>query len=160
MRVKPLPYVGNVRIADVLMVETLLPPPAARDRRCARSSLHRAYQTGPTPWEKGGRYFFAKNDGLQNQSVYYWTTELTTDLAAEPKLLLDPNTLSEDGTTAVGGFTVSDDGKLVVYALSDAGSDWKRWRVRQRFQTSKAGERARWIRIDSGPKRRGCVDRA
>src|SRR5690606_6851157 len=89
------------------------------------------YERYGTPWEKGGRYFFAKNDGLQNQSVYYWTTELTTDLAAEPKLLLDPNTLSEDGTTAVGSFTVSDDGKLVVYALSDAGSDWKRWRVRE-----------------------------
>ena len=85
------------------------------------------YERYGTPWEKGGRYFFAKNDGLQNQSVYYWTT----DLAAEPKLLLDPNTLSEDGTTAVGSFTVSDDGKLVVYALSDAGSDWKRWRVRE-----------------------------
>jgi prolyl oligopeptidase len=80
-----------------------------------------------TPWERGGRYFFSKNDGLQNQSVYYWAPTLT----AEPKLLLDPNGLSEDGTTAVGSFSVSDDGKLVAYALSDAGSDWQRWKVRE-----------------------------
>jgi prolyl oligopeptidase len=80
-----------------------------------------------TPWEKGGRYFFSKNDGLQNQSVYYWAPTL----AAEPKLLLDPNGLSEDGTTAVGSFSVSDDGKLVAYSLSDAGSDWQRWKVRE-----------------------------
>jgi prolyl oligopeptidase len=78
-----------------------------------------------TPWTRGGRYFFSKNDGLQNQSVYYWAPTL----AAEPKLLLDPNGLSEDGTTAVGSFSVSDDGKLVAYSLSDAGSDWQRWKV-------------------------------
>ncbi|PRP93823.1 Prolyl endopeptidase [Enhygromyxa salina] len=79
-----------------------------------------------TPWQEGGRFFFTKNDGLQNQAVYYWADKLD----AEPKVLLDPNALSEDGTTAVAGLKVSDNGKLVAYALSDAGSDWKRWKVR------------------------------
>ena len=80
-----------------------------------------------TPWEEGGRFFFSKNDGLQNQAVYYWTDSLD----AEPKLMLDPNTLSKDGTTAIGSLEISDDGKYVAYALSDAGSDWQRWKVRE-----------------------------
>ncbi len=80
-----------------------------------------------TPWEEGGRYFFSKNDGLQNQSVYYWTDSLD----AEPKVMLDPNGLSDDGTTAVASLAVSHDGKYLAYALSDAGSDWKRWKVRE-----------------------------
>jgi prolyl oligopeptidase len=100
---------------------------AAREPIQAKLQQLWNYERFGIPWEKGGRYFFSKNDGLQNQSVYYWTN----DLAAEPKLLLDPNTLSEDGTTAVGNFTISDDGKLVAYSLSDAGSDWKRWKVRE-----------------------------
>lgn len=80
-----------------------------------------------TPWVEGGRYFFAKNDGLQNQSVYYWADSLD----AEPKVLIDPNDLSADGTTAVASLEVSRDGKYLAYALSDAGSDWKRWKVRE-----------------------------
>ncbi|MFV8756470.1 prolyl oligopeptidase family serine peptidase [Nannocystaceae bacterium ST9] len=78
-----------------------------------------------TPSEYGGRYFFSKNDGLQNQSVLYWSDKLE----GEPKLLLDPNTLSADGTTAVSATAISDDGKLMAYALADAGSDWNRWQV-------------------------------
>jgi len=85
------------------------------------------YERYGTPWTEGGRYFFAKNDGLQDQSVYYWTDSLD----GEPELMLDPNGLSEDGTTAVSGMKVSHDGKLLAYALSDAGSDWKRWKVRE-----------------------------
>jgi prolyl oligopeptidase len=85
------------------------------------------YERYGTPWTEGGRYFFTKNDGLQNQSVYYWANKLD----AEPKVLLDPNALSEDGTTAVSGLKVSPNGKLAAYALSDAGSDWKRWQVRE-----------------------------
>jgi prolyl oligopeptidase len=85
------------------------------------------YERYSTPWEEGNRFFFSKNDGLQNQSVYYWTDSLD----AEPKVMLDPNVLSADGTTAVASLAVSRDGKYLAYALSDAGSDWKRWKVRE-----------------------------
>jgi prolyl oligopeptidase len=84
------------------------------------------YERYGTPWEEGGRFFWSKNDGLQNQAVYYWADTLE----GEPKVLLDPNTLSDDGTTAVGDMAISDDGKLLAYSLSDAGSDWKRYKVR------------------------------
>lgn len=84
------------------------------------------YEKYGIPFKKADRYFYFKNDGLQNQSVLY---TLPT-LEAEPRVLLDANTLSEDGTIALTGLSISEDGKLVAYALSGAGSDWKEWKVR------------------------------
>ena len=80
------------------------------------------------PFQRGGRYFFSKNDGLQNQSVLYTLERLT----AEPKVLLDPNTLSTDGTVALSGYSVSEDGKRLAYGLAASGSDWQEWKVRER----------------------------
>jgi len=73
-----------------------------------------------TPFKEAGKYFFYKNNGLQNQSVLY----TTTDLAAEPKILLDPNTLTADGTAALTGITISNDGKYLIYQVAKSGSDW------------------------------------
>jgi len=78
------------------------------------------------PFKQGGRYFYSLNTGLQNQSVLYTTESLT----ATPRVLLDPNTLSEKGTVALASYSVSDDGNLLAYALADAGSDWMTWKVR------------------------------
>lgn len=72
------------------------------------------------PFKEAGRYFFSKNNGLQNQSVIY----TTADLNAEPSVLLDPNTLSEDGTAALTGVEISEDGKYLVYQVAKSGSDW------------------------------------
>ena len=79
-----------------------------------------------TPFREGERYFFTKNDGLQNQSVLYSTPSLD----AEATVLLDPNTLSEDGTVALGSYEVSPDGRYLVYSTSASGSDWIEWHVR------------------------------
>jgi len=73
-----------------------------------------------TPFKEAGKYFFFKNDGLQNQSVLY----ITGDLAAQPKVLLDPNTLSTDGTIALTSTEISNDGKYLVYMVAKSGSDW------------------------------------
>ncbi|HET6558692.1 MAG TPA: S9 family peptidase, partial [Prolixibacteraceae bacterium] len=72
------------------------------------------------PFKEAGKYFFSKNNGLQNQSVIY----TTADLNAEPNVLLDPNTLSEDGTAALSGVEISEDGKYLVYQVAKSGSDW------------------------------------
>ena len=64
--------------------------------------------------------------GLQNQNVMYWQEGLT----GEPKVLLDPNTMSADGTVAISGLSITDDGKLAAYSIADAGSDWVKWHVR------------------------------
>jgi prolyl oligopeptidase len=76
---------------------------------------------------KGGRYFFTRNTGLQNQSVLY----TTKDLQAQPQPLLDPNTLAKDGTVALATTAASEDGKLLAYAVAASGSDWNEVRVRE-----------------------------
>ncbi|MGA7616694.1 MAG: prolyl oligopeptidase family serine peptidase [Thermoanaerobaculia bacterium] len=83
------------------------------------------YEKRSTPFKAGGRYYFTKNDGLQNQSVVY----VQNSLAEEPRVLIDPNTWSKDGTVALGGMAFSNDGRYVAYAVADAGSDWRTWHV-------------------------------
>ncbi len=78
------------------------------------------------PESAAGRYFYRRNSGLQNQAVLYWQE----GLAGEGKVLLDPNTLAADGTVSLDSTAVSDDGTLLAYALSEAGSDVKKIRVR------------------------------
>lgn len=84
------------------------------------------YERFELPKVEGERYFFSRNDGLQNQAVLYWADRLD----GEAKTLLDPNRLSADGTVALSGYSVSGDGRLLAYGLSEAGSDWVTWRVR------------------------------
>ncbi len=78
------------------------------------------------PFKEGKQYFYSRNSGLQNQSVLY----TTSSLEGTPRVLLDPNTLSANGIVAISSLAVSDDGKLLAYALADAGSDWITWKVR------------------------------
>ncbi len=84
------------------------------------------YPKATAPRKKGGRYFQFRNTGLQNQDVLY-TFE---SFDQEPRLLLDPNTFSEDGTVALTTWSPSEDGNLLAYAASASGSDWITWRVR------------------------------
>jgi prolyl oligopeptidase len=84
------------------------------------------YERYEIPVQRGGRYFYLRNDGLQNQSVLY----VADALDAPPRVLLDPNTLSPDATIALGEFVPSPDGKLLAYSLSDGGTDWRTWHVR------------------------------
>ncbi|WP_411846566.1 prolyl oligopeptidase family serine peptidase [Roseibacillus persicicus] len=84
------------------------------------------YERFGMPFHEGDRYFYSKNDGLQNQSVLY----TTLSLEEEGSVLMDPNTLSEDGTVALDDYSISDDGKLMAYSISRSGSDWVEWKVR------------------------------
>lgn len=101
------------------------------------------YERYGTPFSEGGRYFYSKNNGLQNQSVLY-TAE---SLSAEPRLLLDPNTLSTDGTVALSGLSISEDGKLMAYGLSTAGSDWQEWRVRDIATSKDLPDTIKWVKF-------------
>jgi prolyl oligopeptidase len=78
------------------------------------------------PRQKGKRTFFSKNDGLQDQSVLY----VQEGPEAQPRVLLDPNTLSDDGTVALGGYSISDNGRYLAWATNVSGSDWRTWYVR------------------------------
>ena len=103
------------------------------------------YEKFGVPFEEGGRYFFSRNNGLQNQSVYYWTDSL----AAEPKVLIDPNTMSKDGTVALAGISISKDGKYVAYGIADAGSDWNRWKIREVATGKDLDDELKWIKFSS-----------
>jgi prolyl oligopeptidase len=78
------------------------------------------YERYSVPYKEGGRYFYSRNDGLQNQSVLYTMKSLSDT----PRVLLDPNTLAADGTVALAGTAVSPDGKLLAYGTAASGSDW------------------------------------
>ncbi|MDF5739574.1 MULTISPECIES: prolyl oligopeptidase family serine peptidase [unclassified Nostoc] len=89
------------------------------------------------------RYFYFKNDGLQNQSVLY-TLKTLDD---QPKVLLDPNKLSEDGTVALSGLSISENGKLLAYGLSASGSDWQEWKVRDVETGEDLQDHLKWIKF-------------
>ena len=82
------------------------------------------YEKYSSPFKRGSRYFYYKNDGLQNQSVLYVANSITD----KGRVLLDPNNFSEDGTTSLAGLSISDDGNIAAYGLSKSGSDWREWR--------------------------------
>ena len=101
------------------------------------------YERYGIPTARGDRYFYSRNDGLQNQSVLY----VAASLDDEPQVLLDPNTLSADGTVALTGTAVSDDGRLLAYGLATAGSDWQEWRVRDVETQKDLEDRLQWIKF-------------
>ena len=79
------------------------------------------------PQREGGRYFFLRNDGTQDQSVLY----VADALNATPRVLVDPNGKRDDATIALSQWAPSPDGKLLAYALSDGGTDWNIWHFRR-----------------------------
>ena len=97
------------------------------------------------PFKQGGRYFYSKNDGLQNQSVLYVADSLNT----APRVLLDPNKLSSDGTVALSGYRLSEDGNLMAYGLSTSGSDWNEWKVRDVRTGADTGDHIKWVKFSS-----------
>ena len=98
------------------------------------------------PVRHGRYWFYTHNDGLQNQAV----TFVTADLATPGHILLDPNMLSKDGTVALRETAVSDDGRLFAYALSDAGSDWQIWHVRNVETGTDLPDEIHWSKAGSG----------
>ncbi|WP_210462416.1 prolyl oligopeptidase family serine peptidase [Rufibacter roseolus] len=96
-----------------------------------------------TPFREGDYYYFYKNDGLQNQSVLYRQKGLN----GTPELFLDPNKLSEDGTTSLGSLDFSKDGKYAVYTTSTGGSDWRDAYVLDVATGKKLSDELHWIKF-------------
>ncbi len=96
---------------------------ALHDRLLALTNFERV----SAPIVRNQRFVYAHNTGLQNQAVLLWQD----GPAGEPHLLLDPNTLSPDGTVALAGISLSPNGTHLAYALSEAGSDWITWHIRE-----------------------------
>ena len=96
------------------------------------------------PFKRGNRYFWSKNDGLQNQSVFYMAARVEDP---NPQVFLDPNTLSEDGTVALTTLAFSEDGQYAVYGTSTSGSDWRTFRVREVATGHDLPDRLDWIKF-------------
>ncbi len=82
------------------------------------------YEKYSAPFEQGGKYFYYKNDGLQNQYVLY----VADSINDKGRVLIDPNKFSKNGTVALAGIAISDDAKTLAYAIAVAGSDWREYR--------------------------------
>jgi prolyl oligopeptidase len=104
------------------------------------------YEKYTIPFREGGRYFFSKNTGLQNQNVLFTGAALP----GEAKTLLDPNTLSKDGTVALSGMDITDDGKLMAYGIAVAGSDWQQWKVRDIETGKDLADEVQWVKFSNG----------
>ncbi|MBI1176466.1 prolyl oligopeptidase family serine peptidase [bacterium] len=103
------------------------------------------YERWGLPEKKGDLYFVTRNDGLQNQSPLY----VLNSLDAKPRLLLDPNKLSTDGTVALKGVQPTDDGKWIAYETSAAGSDWEEIRIRETLSSDELPEAIKWVKFSS-----------
>ncbi|CAN5636612.1 prolyl oligopeptidase family serine peptidase [soil metagenome] len=95
------------------------------------------------PFKEGGRYFWYENSGLQNQSPLY----VQQGRAGRPRVLLDPNTLSADGTIALTSTAPSDNGRLLAYGIARSGSDWNEIRVRDVDSGSDLTDTLRWVKF-------------
>ena len=117
----------------------------AREKIVKRLTELWDYPKNSAPFKKGGRYFQFRNSGLQNQNVLY----VMDALDAEGRVLLDPNTLSEDGTAALNTTSLSKDGRYLAYAVSQSGSDWVTWHVRDVDTGEDLEDRLEWSRFST-----------
>lgn len=115
----------------------------ARDQIRERITQLWNYEKYGIPFQEGDRYFYFKNDGLQNQSVLYTLQNLDD----APQVLLDPNQLSDDGTVALSGLAVSRDARYLAYGLSIAGSDWVEWQVKEIATGRDLSDRLQWVKF-------------
>ena len=101
------------------------------------------YQRFSAPFKGGDRYFFFKNDGLQNQSILY----IQNDLKSTPQLFLDPNKFSEDGTVSLTTYAFSKDGRYFAYGIASGGSDWNEFHIMDVQTRKNLSDDLKWIKF-------------
>ena len=114
-----------------------------REKLRARLTKLQNFERFGVPQQQGGRTFYTHNSGLQNQAVLLVVGADDTT----PRVLLDPNTLSKDGTVALSGTSLSEDGRLLAYSVSTAGSDWQTWKLRDVVTGKDLGDEIRWSKF-------------
>jgi prolyl oligopeptidase len=103
------------------------------------------YERYSAPLQVRGRIFYAYNSGLQDQAVYYYQDSAEDS----PHVLIDPNTLSADGTTAIDGFFPNHSGSLVAYSTAQAGSDWSIWKIRAVQSGKDLPDTLQWTKLST-----------
>jgi prolyl oligopeptidase len=117
-----------------------------RDALEARIKQLYDYERFGVPVKKGGRYFYSHNTGLQNQSVLF----VRDSLDGEGRVLVDPNTWSRDGATALAEWTPSEDGKYLLYSIQDGGSDWRTLKVIDVVTGQLTTDEIKWVKTSAG----------
>lgn len=103
------------------------------------------YERFGVPEKKGGRYFYSRNSGLQNQAVLY----VRDSLNGEGRVLIDPNGWSKDGATALSEYSPSQDGKRLAYGIQDSGSDWRTVRVLDVDSGKVLPDEVKWVKFSN-----------
>ena len=101
------------------------------------------YERFTIPVKKGGRYFYSRNSGVQNQRVLY----VRDSVDGAGRVLIDPNSWAKDGATALAEWSVSNDGKRLAYAVQDGGTDWRTIRVLDVNTGKVLGDEVKWARF-------------
>ncbi len=129
--------------AQNLVTQSFLSRIPFRDTIKARLTRVWNYKKEGTPVRKGEYYFVSRNDGLQNQSVLY----VKKGENGEERMLLDPNTLSDDGTVALANYSFSEDGSYMAYAISRGGSDWQEIFVKEVSSGEELKDHLEWVKF-------------
>lgn len=114
-----------------------------REKLKARLTELYNYPRISAPFRRGDTYFFSKNDGLQNQSVYY----IQKGVNGTPEVFLDPNKFSADGTSVLSAFSLSKDGKYLAYGISTGGSDWVTLNLMEVATKQKLSDELQWLKV-------------
>lgn len=101
------------------------------------------YPKQTPPMRRGALWFYTKNSGLQNQPVWF----MRKGLDGAEEQVIDPNTLSQDGTSRLSEFRPSRDAKYVVYGISAGGSDWQEFRVMELATRKTLPDVIRWVKV-------------
>ncbi|MGB7407922.1 MAG: prolyl oligopeptidase family serine peptidase, partial [Pontixanthobacter sp.] len=116
-----------------------------RDAYAARIKQLYDYERFGLPTEKGGRYFYTRNDGLQNQSVLY----VRDGIDGEGRVLIDPNAWAADGATALADWVPTKDGSKLLYGIQDGGSDWRTAKVLDVATGEILSDTVEWIKFSA-----------
>lgn len=136
------PEVAAWVAAENKVTDAYLATLPGRDALKARIKQLFDYERFGMPAEKGGRYFYSRNSGLQNQSVLY----VRDGLNGEGRVLIDPNGWSKDGATALAEWQPSEDGKLLAYSIQDGGTDWRTIKVLDVATGKETGDTVSWAK--------------
>ncbi|MEZ4240844.1 MAG: prolyl oligopeptidase family serine peptidase [Myxococcota bacterium] len=115
----------------------------ARDRIAARLREVFDFERFGAPFRRGEQIFWLHNTGLQPHSVLF----RKRDPQAEPEVVLDPNTLSDDGTVGLSSLAISRDGRWLAYGVSDGGSDWSTLRIRDLETGEELPDLVQWVKF-------------
>ncbi|HJN09934.1 MAG TPA: prolyl oligopeptidase family serine peptidase [Pirellulaceae bacterium] len=125
------------------LTESFLSQVPQREKIKSRMTELWDYESFGLPRHRGGRYFFSRNTGLQNQSVLF----VSKSLDSQPRELIDPNGWAEDGTVALADWNPSEDGKLLAYGLAAAGSDWREWKIKDVASGKDLEDHLQWVKF-------------